>query len=85
MLYEALIKKYEAEISESLATLQIYMNKSVGIGEHSDLITELNKYVSKLSAAEDNLETLKRHKDTLSVTTSVSESYEQMKGYTLTA
>jgi len=85
MFYEALIKKYEAEISESLATLQIYMNKSVGIGEHSDLITELNKYVSKLSAAEDNLETLKRHKDTLSVTTSVSESSEEMKGYTLTA
>lgn len=85
MFYEALIKKYEAEISESLATLQIYMNKSVGIGEHSDLITELNKYVSKLSAAEDNLETLKRHKDTLSVTTSVSESFEEMKGYTLTA
>jgi hypothetical protein len=85
MFYEALIKKYEAEISESLATLQVYLNKSVGIGEHSDLITELDKYISKLSAAEDNLETLKRHKDTLSVTTGVTESAESLKGYTLTA
>ena len=40
MFYEALKKKYEAEIEESLVTLRIYMNKSVGIGEHSDLITE---------------------------------------------
>jgi len=85
MFYEALIKKYEAEISESLATLQVYLNKSVGIGEHSDLITELDKYISKLSAAEDNLETLKRHKDTLSVITGVTESAESLKGYTLTA
>ena len=68
MFYEALIKKYEAEIEESLATLRVYMNKSVGIGEHSDLITELDKYVAKLAAAEDNLATLQRHKVSLSVT-----------------
>ena len=49
MFYEALKKKYEAEIEESLVTLRIYMNKSVGIGEHSDLITELDKYVTKLA------------------------------------
>lgn len=65
MFYKALRKKYEAEIEESLATLQIYLNKSVGIGEHSDLITELDKYVSKLATAEDNLATLERHIDTL--------------------
>ena len=58
MFYEALVKKYEAEIEESLATLKVYMNRSVGIGEHSDLLTELDKYVSKLAAAEDNLATL---------------------------
>ena len=65
MFYEALVKKYEAEIEECVATLKVYMNKSVGIGEHSDLLTELDKYVSKLATAEDNLETPKRHKDTL--------------------
>ena len=70
MFYNALIKKYEAEIEESLATLKVYMNKSVGIGEHSDLLTELDKYVSKLAAAEDNLESLERHKDTLTETKS---------------
>ena len=65
MFYKALVKKYEAEVEECLATLKVYMDKSVGIGEHSDLLTELDKYVSKLSAAEDNLATLQGHKDTL--------------------
>ncbi len=73
MFYKALRKKYEAEIEESLATLRIYLKahqnplyyKSVGNGEHSGLITELDKYVSKLATAEDNLATLERHIDTL--------------------
>ena len=68
MFYNALVKKYEAEIEECLATLKLYMNKSVGIGEHSDLLTELDKYVSKLAAAEDNLETLQGHKGALTGT-----------------
>ena len=70
MFYKALIKKYEAEIEECLATLKLYMNKSVGIGEHSDLLAELDKYVSKLAAAEDNLATLQGHKGTLTGTVS---------------
>ena len=70
MFYNALIKKYEAEIAECLATLQVYMNKSVGIGEHSDLLTELDKYVTKLAAAEDSLATLQGHKDALTGTDS---------------
>ena len=70
MFYNALVKKYEAEIVECLATLEVYMNKSVGIGEHSDLLAELDKYVTKLAAAEDNLESLERHKDTLTGTVS---------------
>ena len=83
MFYKALIKKYEAEIEECLATLKLYMNKSVGIGEHSDLLTELDKYVSKLAAAEDNLETLQGHKDTLTGTTSETKSGTGLDTHTL--
>ena len=83
MFYEALIKKYEAEIEESLATLRVYMNKSVGIGEHSDLITELDKHVVKLAAAEDSLSTLKRHKVSLGVTPTVTESGDGLATHTL--
>ena len=31
---EALKKRYEAQVAESLATLNIYVRNSVGIGEH---------------------------------------------------
>ena len=65
MFYNALIKKYEAEVEECLATLKVYINKSVGIGEHSDLLAELDKYVTRLATAEDNLATLQGHKDSL--------------------
>ena len=33
-MYKALVKKYEAEIAEAEATLLIYFNNPVGIGEH---------------------------------------------------
>ena len=83
MFYKALIKKYEAEIEECLATLKLYMNKSVGIGEHSDLLTELDKYVSRLAAAEDNLATLQGHKDALTVSTSETKSGTGLDTHTL--
>jgi len=85
MFYDALTKKYEAEVEECLATLKIYMNKSVGIGEHSDLLTELDKYVSKLAAAEDNIETLQRHKDTLSYSGSETKSGTGLETHTLSS
>lgn len=83
MFYKALKKKYEAEIEESLVTLRIYMNKSVGIGEHSDLVTELDKYVNKLAAAEDSLETLERHKVSICATATGTESTEALQTHTL--
>ena len=42
-LVNAAKKKYEAQIEEALATLHIYFNNSVGIGEHPDLLTEVDK------------------------------------------
>ena len=83
MFYDALVKKYEAEVEECLATLKVYMNKSVGIGEHSDLLTELDKYVSKLAAAEENLATLQGHKDTLSLLVSETKSGTGLETHTL--
>ena len=33
-ILDALVDRYKAQISEAKATLEIYLNKSVGIGEH---------------------------------------------------
>ena len=46
---------------EAEAVLDTYFNSAVGIGEHSNIPEEVNKWVEKLSTAEDALETLVRY------------------------
>ena len=53
--------KYEAQKSEALAHLEILFNKPVGIGEHTDILSEIDKWVNSLSQAEENLNTLDRN------------------------
>ena len=62
-MYSALIKKYEAEKAEAKATLNVYFNNPAGIGEHPDLIEEMDKLLGKLGEAEDKIETLKNNFD----------------------
>ena len=58
LLYKALKTKYEAQIAEAEATLAIYFNNSVGIGEHPQHLEEMDKFVAQLAEAEDKLQTL---------------------------
>ena len=57
-ILEALRARYEAEIAEADATANIYLENSVGIGEHPQHIDEVNKQVEKIAAARDKLEVL---------------------------
>ena len=41
----------------------MYFQKPVAIGEHPDLLTEIDKYIEKLEAATGKLETLQRYFD----------------------
>ena len=50
--YTAAISHWESQRDESIATLELYFNKSVGIGEHSELLSEVNKWTQNLSEAE---------------------------------
>ena len=61
-LLDALEKKYEAEIAQADATVHIYFNNSVGIGEHPQIVDEMAKQVEKIASAEDNLSVLSRMK-----------------------
>jgi len=55
------LSKYEANRDEALAILDVYLNNSVGIGEHSNLLEEVTKWTEALTEAEENIETLNRH------------------------
>lgn len=57
-LYAALVKKYEAQISEAEAEILIYLTNPVGIGEHPQHIEEIDKFVENLANAKDKLETI---------------------------
>ena len=59
MLIEALAKRYEAQIAEAEATIEIYLDHSVGIGEHPQHIDEIDKLIEKIATAEEKLKTLK--------------------------
>ncbi len=61
MIIEALTAKYEADIKVAKATINVYMDKSVGIGEHPQFIHEIDKQLELISSAEEKLETLKKH------------------------
>ena len=60
-ILDALEKRYQAQISEADATIKIYLENSVGIGEHPQHIDEVDKLISKITDAEEKLKTLKDH------------------------
>ena len=57
-ILEALRARYEAEIAEADATANIYLENSVGIGEHPQHIEEVDKQVEKIANAKEKLQVL---------------------------
>jgi len=61
-MLEALEKKYEADIAQADATIQVYLNNSVGIGEHPQHLNEIDKQLSKIVEAEEKQNALQAFK-----------------------
>jgi len=57
-MYEALTLRYRSEMAEAEATLLIYFNNPVGIGEHPQHLEEMDKFVERMTNAKDKLEML---------------------------
>ena len=58
-ILDALEAQYQADIAHADATLKIYFESSVGIGEHPQHVEECNKLVEKIANAKEKLEVLK--------------------------
>ena len=58
LIIQALEDKYNADISEAEATLKIYLEKPVAIGEHPQHVQEADKLVEKIAQAQEKLEVL---------------------------
>lgn len=51
---------FEAQLAKAEANLSNYLNNSVGIGEHPDLVEEINKLIKTASEAKEALEYINR-------------------------
>ena len=60
-LFQAAKARYQAQIVEAIATLEIYFTNAVAIGEHPDLLAEVDKYVERLESASGKLGALGEH------------------------
>jgi hypothetical protein len=61
LLIDALLAKYKAQIDDATAKIVIYLHNPVGIGEHPQFTEELDKLVSIVSTAEENIQTINKH------------------------
>ena len=60
-LREALILRYQGEVASAKANITIYMNNSVGIGEHPDIIAAIDEQLELLCTAEEKLKAVQEH------------------------
>ena len=61
-IIDALEARYNAQIAEAEATIKIYLENSVGIGEHPQHIDEVDKQLQKISEAQEKLNELQAFK-----------------------
>ncbi len=62
-ILKALEARYEAVIAEADATMKIYLEKSVGIGEHPQHIDEVDKLIETIANAEEKLQVLEEFQE----------------------
>ena len=58
-ILDALEARYNSQIAEADAVIKIYLENSVGIGEHPQHIDEVDKLVQKIADAQEKLNVLK--------------------------
>ena len=62
LMLDALYAKYQADKADAVARLDIYLNNSVGIGEHPQHLDEMDKLFEKIATAKEKLETLEPYR-----------------------
>ena len=61
VLINSLRSYFTGNINKHLANVQVYMNSTVGIGEHSDIIETIVLELDKAAAYHDKLEMLTKY------------------------
>ena len=61
-ILQALEDKYNAQISEADATIKIYLERPVGIGEHPQHLEEIDKLLQQIVDAQEKIKELQAFK-----------------------
>jgi predicted transcriptional regulator len=61
-ILDALEARYEAQVAEADAIINIYLENSVGIGEHPQHIDEVDKQLQKIADADEKLKALEDYR-----------------------
>ena len=59
-IFDVLKARYLAEKDTAKVNLSILHNKAVGIGEHSDIVNEADKWIKTIADVEDKLAVLEK-------------------------
>ena len=59
-ILEALEKRYEAQVAEGFATINIYLQNPVGIGEHPQHLDEVDKLLGQIKEAEEKISLIEK-------------------------
>lgn len=60
-LIKALGKRLEGEIAVAEANVTVYIENSVGIGEHPDVVEAIETQIEKIASADEKLQILKKY------------------------
>ncbi len=58
---ESLIAHAEGHIKKHSANVEIYLNNSMGIGEHSDILETIEKELEAIAKYDDQLQVLRKY------------------------
>ena len=58
-IINALNARYQADLAESKANMINYLSNSVGVGEHPNIIAEVDKLVSAMADTQGKIDQLK--------------------------
>ena len=61
LLINAVKKHAEGHIAKHVANVEIYLNHSVGIGEHSDIIEAIEHELDEIAKYHDQIEVLDKY------------------------
>ena len=59
VIVDALEKRYEAQMAQAEANIKVYMENPVGVGEHPNIVQEVEKLLKEIKDAKEMLDELK--------------------------